>query len=64
MAADGIFWRLILWRAKGGAPGVWTVRWDEQALSFAPAASTASATAPPTDAPPATGHPRGLSQPH
>ena len=51
VAAEGIFWRLILWRAKGGAPGVWTVRWDEQALSFAPAASTASATAPPTDAP-------------
>ena len=50
-AVDGIFWRLILWRAKGGAPGVWTVRWDERALSFAPAASTASATAPPTDAP-------------
>lgn len=34
-AADGIFWRLILWRAKGGAPGVWTVRWDERALAFA-----------------------------
>ena len=35
-AADGIFWRLILWRARGGAPGVWTVRWDERALAFAP----------------------------
>jgi protein ImuA len=34
---DGLFWRLVLWRAKGGAPGVWTVRWDERALSFAPA---------------------------
>ena len=34
---DGIFWRLILWRARGGAPGVWTVRWDERALAFAPA---------------------------
>ena len=32
---DGSFWRLILWRAKGGAPGVWSVRWDERALSFA-----------------------------
>ncbi len=37
-AADGIFWRLILWRAKGGAPGVWTVRWDERALALAPLA--------------------------
>lgn len=35
-AADGIFWRLILWRARGGAPGVWMVRWDERALAFAP----------------------------
>jgi protein ImuA len=43
-AVDGIFWRLILWRAKGGAPGVWTVRWDEQALSFAPAAPPVSET--------------------
>ena len=42
-AVDGIFWRLILWRAKGGAPGVWTVRWDERALSFAPAANSISA---------------------
>lgn len=33
---DGIFWRLILWRAKGGAPGIWPVRWDEEALAFAP----------------------------
>ena len=41
--ADGAFWRLILWRARGGAPGVWTVRWDEQALSFAPSASLAGA---------------------
>ena len=36
---DGIFWRLILWRARGGAPGVWPVRWDERALAFAPAES-------------------------
>ena len=36
LAADGIFWRLILWRARGGAPGVWPVRWDERALAFAP----------------------------
>ncbi len=40
-ATGGISWRLTLWRAKGGAPGVWTVRWDEQALSFAPAAGMA-----------------------
>jgi protein ImuA len=43
-AADGIFWRLMLWRAKGGAPGVWTVRWNEQALSFAVAARMADGT--------------------
>jgi hypothetical protein len=42
VVADGIGWRLILWRAKGGAPGVWAVRWDEQALAFAPAAQTAA----------------------
>ena len=40
-ATDGIFWRLALWRAKGGAPGFWTVRWDEQTLSFALAAGMA-----------------------
>jgi protein ImuA len=34
-AADGVFWRLVLWRARGAAPGVWTVRWDEPTLSFA-----------------------------
>jgi protein ImuA len=28
-------WRLILWRCRGGAPGVWTVRWNDQTLSFA-----------------------------
>jgi protein ImuA len=44
-AADGIFWRLVLWRARGGAPGVWTVRWDEQALSFALAARVAGSAA-------------------
>lgn len=44
-AADGIFWRLILWRARGGAPGVRTVRWDEQTLSFAPAARMADPAA-------------------
>lgn len=38
--AQGIFWRLALWRAKGGAPGVWKVRWDERNLSFAPAEET------------------------
>ena len=43
-AADGIFWRLILWRAKGGAPGVWPVRWDERSLSFAPAGGSTTAT--------------------
>jgi protein ImuA len=46
-AADGLFWRLILWRSKGGAPGVWLLRWDEQALAFAPMAQ-----AEPRDAPP------------
>jgi protein ImuA len=39
---DGTAWRLILWRAKGGAPGVWAVRWDERALAFAPIATTAA----------------------
>ena len=37
---DGTSWRLILWRARGGAPGVWSVRWDERALAFAPIART------------------------
>ena len=55
-AVDGIFWRLILWRAKGGAPGVWPVRWDERALSFAPAANPISAE---QDAP--AGHPAAAS---
>jgi protein ImuA len=50
-AADGIFWRLMLWRAKGGAPGVWTVRWDEQALSFAVAARMADRAAATQGAP-------------
>src|SRR3954470_1375913 len=45
---DGLFWRLILWRAKGGAPGFWTVRWDERALSFAPAAAEREESARPT----------------
>lgn len=36
VATDGIFWRLTLWRARGAAPGVWTVRWDERALMLAP----------------------------
>jgi protein ImuA len=35
VAMDGIAWRLVLWRAKGGVPGVWPVRWDERTLSFA-----------------------------
>lgn len=44
---DGIFWQLILWRAKGGAPGVWSVRWDERVLSFAPTdGPSKQATAP------------------
>jgi protein ImuA len=50
-AADGIFWRLMLWRAKGGAPGVWTVRWDEQALSFAVAARMAGSASAAQGAP-------------
>ena len=33
----GILWRLTLWHARGGAPGVWTVRWDERRLAFVPA---------------------------
>ena len=44
---DGLFWRLILWRAKGGAPGVWTVRWDERALSFARPPPPGTRRAPP-----------------
>lgn len=51
VATDGIFWRLILWRARGGAPGVWTVRWDEQALMLAPLTRPApSHEAPPRPA--------------
>lgn len=42
-----IHWRLILWRARGGAPGVWTVRWDEPTLSFAPSARMAHRAAAP-----------------
>lgn len=36
-AADGISWRLTLWHARGGTPGIFAVRWDERALCFAPA---------------------------
>lgn len=32
--ADGIAWRLTLWRCKGGAPGTWTVSWHERTLTF------------------------------
>ena len=35
-SVDAVLWRLILWRAKGGAPGVWPLRWDDRALAFAP----------------------------
>jgi protein ImuA len=28
-------WRVCLWRCKGGAPGNWTVTWDEETLAFA-----------------------------
>jgi protein ImuA len=45
-ARDGIRWRLVLWHARGGAPGVWTVRWDEQRLAFAPVAPRARGGAP------------------
>jgi protein ImuA len=40
-AGGGVSWRLTLRHAQGGVPGFWTVRWDEQALSFASAARTA-----------------------
>ena len=43
---DGVYWRLILWRARGGAPGVWAVRWDEQAQSFASAEPVREEPAP------------------
>ncbi|MFO1048404.1 MAG: hypothetical protein U1E52_10960 [Geminicoccaceae bacterium] len=35
-SVDAMLWRVILWRAKGGAPGVWPLRWEERALAFAP----------------------------
>ena len=35
-SVDAVLWRLILWRVRGGAPGVWPLRWDERALAFAP----------------------------
>ncbi|MFO1073463.1 MAG: hypothetical protein U1E17_12485 [Geminicoccaceae bacterium] len=38
----GLVWRLTLLHARGGAPGVWTVRWDERRLAFALAAPTAA----------------------
>lgn len=30
-------WKLVLWHARGGAPGVGRVRWDDRVLAFAPA---------------------------
>jgi protein ImuA len=50
-AAAAISWCLTLWRAKGGSPGAWAVRWDERALSFAPAAGTAGPAPAVQDAP-------------
>jgi protein ImuA len=44
-------WRLTLWRARGGSPGAWAVRWDGRALSFAPAAGTAGSAPAVHDAP-------------
>lgn len=35
---DGLAWRLCLWRAQGGSPGVWGLRWDERGLGFVPLA--------------------------
>lgn len=29
-------WKLVLWHARGGAPGIWRVRWDDRVLAFAP----------------------------
>jgi protein ImuA len=40
-------WRLTLWRAKGGSPGAWAVRWDERALSFKAAGSAPAAQGTP-----------------
>ena len=34
-AGVGAGLRLDLWRAKGAAPGSWTVAWDERTLAFA-----------------------------
>lgn len=44
--ADGLAWRLILWRCRGGAPGTWTVGWDERTLAFAVAPGMAAGAGP------------------
>lgn len=45
-SVDAMLWRVILWRVKGGASGVWPLRWVEQTMGFAPIMSDSKDRAP------------------